>query len=364
MPDFAPPATPIPVAVLGATGSVGQRFVQLLDAHPWFHLAAVTGSQRSAGRPYGEATRWILDTPMPAAAAALTVRETATGLPARLLFSALGGDVAAEVERDLAAAGHLVVSNASAHRMDADVPLLVPEVNPDHLELAATQPFAGGGALLTNPNCSTIGLASALAPIHRAFGVDAVLVTTLQAVSGAGLPGVASLAILDNVIPFIGGEEEKLESELRKIFGRLEGDGAGDLRVEPASITVSAQCTRVPVSDGHTECVSFRLRREATAADLRRVLAAHSGEPQRLGLPSAPRPALVVLDADDRPQPRLDRGRGGGMTTTVGRLRPCPVLGWKLVLLSHNTVRGAAGGSLLVAELAVARGLLPTQGGA
>jgi len=358
MTPFTPPKTPIPVAVLGATGSVGQRFVQLLDGHPWLELAVVTGSERSLGRPYGEAARWILDTPMPAAAAALTVRETAPGLPAPLVFSALGGDVAGPLERDLAQAGHLVVSNASAHRMDADVPLLVPEVNADHLALAAAQRFAAGGAILTNPNCSTIGLVSALAPIHRAFGLDAVLVTTLQAVSGAGLPGVASLAILDNVIPFIGGEEEKLESELRKILGRLAGAGPDDYRVEPASITVSAQCTRVPVSDGHTECVSFRLRKEASLRGLRRALAEHEGEPQRLRLPSAPRPAVVVLDDADRPQPRLDRGRGGGMTTTVGRLRPCPVLGWKLVLLSHNTVRGAAGGALLVAELALARGLL------
>lgn len=355
-------ASKIPVGVLGATGSVGQRFVELLADHPWFTLAAVTGSQRSAGRRYGEAARWVQGSAPPPAAAGLTVAETAPGLPCRLLFSALGGDVAGPLESDLAAAGHTVVTNASSHRMDPDVPLVVPEVNPDHLELVRRQRFAAaGGALIANPNCSTIGLVLMLAPLVAAFGVREVSVVTLQAVSGAGLPGVPSLAILDNVVPYIGGEEDKLEREPAKILGRPTAAADG---VEPAAIAISAQCNRVPVIDGHLECVSLRLGEEAgevEAADLETALAGFRGEPQRLGLPSAPARPIEVAGEPDRPQPRLDRLRGGrarGMAVTVGRVRRCRLLGWKLAVLSHNTLRGAAGGALLVAELAVARGLV------
>lgn len=349
-PAFAP-ASRIPVGILGATGTVGQRFIQLLADHPWFEVAVLTASERSVGKRYLDATRWILDTPPPAAVAAMVIQATAPPLGPRLLFSALDGDVAGPLESELADAGHVVVTNAKSHRMAADVPLLVPEVNADHLELVRGR--AGGGAILANPNCSTIGLVLALAPLHRAFGVEKVHVVTLQAVSGAGLPGVPSLAILDNVIPYIGGEEDKVETEPRKILGRLAG-GA----ITYAAMTISAQCTRVPVLDGHTECVSVGLGRKASLAEVRVALDTFSGEPQRLQLPSAPQPAVVVLDEPDRPQPRLDRNRGAGMAATVGRLRTCPLLDYRFVVLSHNTVRGAAGGAILVAELAVAKGLL------
>lgn len=343
----------VPVGVLGATGSVGQRFVSLLADHPWFELVAVTGSERSAGRRYGDAVRWMLADPPPPAAAELAVLAPGQALPCRLLFSALTADVAGPAEAELARAGHLVVSNAGSHRMDSDVPLVVPEVNPDHLELARRQGF-GGGAILTNPNCSTIGLVLALKPLADAFGVAEVSVVTMQALSGAGLPGVPSMAILDNLIPFIGGEEEKVESESRKILGRLGPGG-----VAPAEIVISAQCNRVAVLDGHTECVSLRLAKEATAEEIAAALAGFTAEPQHLGLPSAPLPPIHVTARPDGPQPRLDRDRGRGMAVTVGRLRPCPLFGWKMVVLSHNTLRGAAGGALLLAELAVAKGLLP-----
>ncbi len=349
----------IPVAVLGATGSVGQRFVTLLARHPWFEIAALTASERSAGRPYGEAVSWMQTQALPPNIAALEVLPTAPAalpkdgrLSCRLLFSALGSKVADEVEAELASAGHLVVSNAGSHRMDADVPLVVPEVNPDHLGLTGCQPYEG--AIITNPNCSTIGLVMALKPLADAFGVSQVQVVTLQAISGAGIPGVPSMAIVDNLIPWINNEENKIEEETCKIFGRLDG-GA----IEPAPITVSAAVNRVPVIDGHTECVSVRLGREASREELHQALASFTALPQELGLPSAPRRPIVVRDEPDRPQPRLDRDAGGGMAATVGRLRPCPILDYKFVVLSHNTLRGAAGGALLLAELAVAQGLVP-----
>lgn len=359
----APRAPKIPVAVLGATGSVGQRFVSLLARHPWFELAALTGSERSAGRPYGEAVRWMQEEPLPAAAADLTVVATEPGLPARLVFSALGGDIAGPRESELAAAGHLVVSNASSHRMDPDVPLVVPEVNPDHLGLVDHPGRQDGrGAILTNPNCSTIGLVMALKPLADAFGVERVSVVTLQAASGAGIPGVPSMALLDNVIPFIPGEEEKIEAETRKILGRLErGDPR---RIEPAALTVSAQANRVPVLDGHTLCVSVGLtRRPERSGELNVEAVADAfdrftGEPQRRRLPSAPERPLCVTARREGPQPRLDRGRGRGMAVTVGRIRPCPLLDVRFVAMVHNTVRGAAGGALLLAELAADRGLL------
>lgn len=347
------PVAKIPVAVLGATGTVGQRFVSLLVDHPWFELVALTGSERSAGRRYGEAVHWIQGSRLPPAVAEMVIDFDRPSRPVALAFSALTSDVAGPLETSLAEEGLFVVSNASSHRMDPDVPLVVPEVNPDHLALVRHQRFPGGGALATNPNCSTIGLVLALKPLHDAFGLEAVSVVTMQAVSGAGLPGVPSLAIVDNVIPWIGGEEEKLESETLKILGRLD-----EATVSPATIAVSAQCNRVPVLDGHLECVSFRLATEATAEEIAAVLTAFSGEPQALALPSAPSPPILVADRLDRPQPRLDRDAGRGMAVTVGRLRPCPLLGWKMVLLSHNTVRGAAGGALLVGELAMAQGLI------
>jgi len=340
-----------PVAVLGATGAVGQRFVSLLAEHPWFELAALFASPRSAGRPYGEACAWHLEGPLPSAAAKLEVRSTGEDPPCRLVFSALGADVAGPLETRLAAAGHFVVSNARSHRMDPDVPLVVPEVNPDHLDLVAAQAWEGG--LVTNPNCSTIGLVIALKPLADAFGLRRVLVVTLQALSGAGLDGPSAWAMTDNLVPVISGEEEKLERETGKILGRLEG-GA----ISAHAARVSAQCTRVPVLEGHTECVSVELEREASSEEVALVLAAFRAEPQELALPSAPERPIEVLADPDRPQPRLDRYRGDGMAVSVGRVRPCGVLGHKLVALSHNTLRGAAGGSILLAELAVARGLV------
>lgn len=374
----------IPVAVLGATGSVGQRFVSLLAGHPWFQIAALTGSKRSAGRPYGEAVSWMQEEPLPSTAADLTVVATEPGLPAPLVFSALGGDIAGPLESELAGAGHLVVSNARSHRMDPDVPLVVPEVNPDHLELVHRQGRGDEhGAILTNPNCSTIGLVMALAPLAAAFGVERVSVVTLQATSGAGIPGVPSMALLDNVIPYIPGEEEKMEVETRKILGRLAtGDSAlgdaqagnGEPRIEPAAITVSAQANRVPVVDGHTLCVSVALTRrperdgergrELDSDALATAFDGFIGEPQRRRLPSAPRRPVRVTDRPEGPQPRLDRRRDGGMAVTVGRIRPCPLLDARFVALVHNTLRGAAGGALLLAELAVDRGLLGAPAGA
>ncbi|HUP22666.1 MAG TPA: aspartate-semialdehyde dehydrogenase [Thermoanaerobaculia bacterium] len=354
------PRPRIPVGVLGATGTVGQRFLSLLADHPWFRVVAVTGSDRTVGKRYGEAVQWILPGDVPAEAAALTVLPTAPDLAGAdgkeipLLFSALGSDVAGPAEAELRDAGYFVVSNAGSHRMDHDVPLVVPEVNGDHLEILRGR--KGRGAIATNPNCSTIGLVLALRPLHDRFGIEAVNVVTLQAVSGAGLPGVASLQILDNVIPYIPSEEEKIESETCRILGRLGGAGGGP-GIEPAPIAISAQCNRVPVLDGHTECVSVRLRDSAAPAQAAAALR-ELDPPGTRDLPSAPRPPIVVVEAADRPQPRLDRGRGRGMAVTVGRIRPCPVLDLRFVLLSHNTLRGAAGGALLVAEQAVAAGLV------
>ena len=343
---------PIPVAVLGATGLVGQRFVQLLDGHPWFELAALAASPRSEGRRYGEAVRWVLDTALPARAAELRLAAASPPLEAALVFSALDAEVAGAIETAFAASGALVVTNARNHRMDPDVPLLVPEVNPDHLALLERQDFGGGG-ILANPNCSTIGLVLALAPLERAFGVERVHVVTMQALSGAGLPGVAGMEAIDNLIPFIPGEEAKLESETNKILGVLAG-GA----VDPAALVISAQCNRVGVIDGHTECVSVEL---GSQVDERALLAAwrdFRSAPQELALPSAPQHPTIYLDDPAAPQPRRHRDLERGMAATIGRLTPCPVLGWRFVCLSHNTLRGAAGGALLAAELAVARGHL------
>jgi aspartate-semialdehyde dehydrogenase len=339
--------------VLGATGSVGQRFISLLSRHPWFEIAALTASERSAGKPYGEAVSWLQEEPLPPEIAAMEVLPTAPPLPCRMLFSALDSTAAQEAEPLLARAGHFVVSNAKSHRMGADIPLVVPEINPGHLALLDHQSF-GEGALVTNPNCSTIGLVLALKPLFDAFGIRRAHVVTLQALSGAGVPGVPSLAALDNVVPFIGGEEDKVENEPRKILGRF-AEGA----IEPAEMTISAQCNRVAVIDGHLECVSLELGRRASLEEVEAALEGFRGLPQELGLPSAPEHPVLLTREPDRPQPRLDRGRGAGMSATVGRLRPCPLFDYKFVVLSHNTLRGAAGGALLVAELALAMGRVP-----
>jgi len=347
----------IPVAVLGATGSVGQRFVQLLEHHPWFRLHEVVASERSAGKSYGEAADWRLETLLPGEAAALKVKPLGVRLESRLLFSGLDSAVAGEAEEQYANRGCVVVSNSKNHRMDPDVPLLLPEINADHLgSIERQQRRRGGrGYLITNSNCSTMGLALAIAPIERLIGIDQLHVTTMQAVSGAGYNGVASYAILDNVIPFISGEEEKIESEPRKILGRWNGESFID-----APIRISAQTNRVPVVDGHLMTISMKLRGggKPDFDAIRRALETFRGVPQELNLPSAPKHPIHYLDAPDRPQPRLDRDRERGMAVSVGRLRPCPLLDLRMVALVHNTIRGAAGAALLNAELLDAKGLL------
>lgn len=344
----------VEVGVLGATGTVGQQFVRLLANHPWFEATWMAGSERSEGKAYAEAASWKLSTPMPEAAARRVVQAPVPGSGPKLVFSALDASVAGEIERAFAEAGHLVVSNARNHRMDPLVPLLIPEINPDHLQLLQRQhaDYGWAGGIVTNSNCSTMFLAMALAPL-RAFGLTRCNVVTLQAVSGAGYPGVPSLDILGNVVPFIGGEEEKLEIEPQKILGSLAGD-----HVDPHPVVISAHTTRVPVIDGHTEMISVDFGDAVSAGDIREAFASFQGLPQQLGLPCAPAQPLVYLEAENRPQPRLDVERDNGMAVFIGRLRACPVLQHKFVALGHNTVRGAAGAALLNAELMQAQGLL------
>jgi len=348
----------IAVAVLGATGSVGQRFVQLLENHPWFELTDVVASERSAGKTYREAVDWRLDTLLPKSTADLTVKPLGAELTAKLLFSGLDSAVAGEAEEDYANRGCVVVSNSRNHRMDADVPLLIPELNADHLGAVETQRKrrGGKGCIVTNPNCSTIGLAMAIAPIERLYGITQLHVTTMQAISGAGYPGVPSIAILDNVIPYIGGgEEEKIESEPRKILGGWDGS-----RFTDAPFRISAQVNRVGVIDGHLMSISLKLRDDKVMnlERLRNDIESFAGEPQKLGLPSAPKQPLHFLEEIDRPQPRLDRDRERGMSVSIGRMRPCPLLDLRMVALVHNTIRGAAGAAILNAELMKAKGLL------
>ncbi|HNX20222.1 MAG TPA: aspartate-semialdehyde dehydrogenase [Acidobacteriota bacterium] len=352
---MAVPSRKIPVAVLGATGLVGQRMISLLDGHPWFELAEVAASERSAGRPYAEAADWKLPGGAPRAAARMIVKPCdPRRVEAAVVLSALDSSVAGEVETAFRAAGRAVVTNAKNHRADDDVPLVVPEINADHLALIDVQRRRHGGFIVANANCSVIPLAIALAPLQRAAGVKRAIVTTLQAASGAGYPGVPSLDLIDNVVPYIGGQErEKIESEPLKILGALAGD-----RVAPAPITISAQVHRVPVIDGHLVSAHVETERPLDVAAARAALASFRGAPQELGCPSAPDPVCVVLDAIDRPQPRLDREAGRGMAVTIGQLRACPVLGLHLSVLGHNTLRGAAGGTLLVAETLAAQGRL------
>ena len=340
------------VGILGATGAVGQKLVAMLAGHPWFEVTALAASERSAGRRYRDAVHWLEPVALPEGAGDLVVQRVAPPLSCDLVLSALDAATAREAEPAFAAAGTPVVSNASAFRMHPRVPLVIPEVNPDHLDLVATQEY-GGGFIVTNPNCSTVGLAAALKPLDDAFGVEAAQVTTLQAVSGAGYPGVPALDILGNVIPCIDGEEAKLETEPGKLLGKLAGGS-----IEPAPVRISAQTTRVPVVDGHLLTVSVRLGTRAGAAEARRALAEYRSPIADLSLPSAPARFLAVLDGDAAPQPRLHAWLGGGMTVAVGRVRPCPVLDVRFVVLVHNTVRGAAGAAILNAELLVARGLV------
>jgi aspartate-semialdehyde dehydrogenase len=341
----------IPVAILGATGTVGQKFIVLLQGHPQFEITELVASPRSAGKAYRDAASWKQDIPVPADIAVMTVKSLDEALESRILFSGLDSSVAGEAETRFAEAGHIVISNSKNHRMDGDVPLVIPEINPDHFEIIRSQPYKG--AIVTNSNCSTMFLAMTLAPIHRAFGIEAVQVTTMQAISGAGYPGVPSLDILGNVVPYIGGEEDKLETEPQKILGTLsEG------RIVPADFVVSAQCNRVPVFDGHTESLSIKLRRSAGVEEIKQVLREFRGMPQQKGLHSAPKQAIIVTEEADRPQPARDIWLEGGMSTVVGRVRECPVMDVKMTILGHNTVRGAAGAAILNAEAMVALGYL------
>jgi aspartate-semialdehyde dehydrogenase len=345
----------VPVAVLGATGSVGQRFVQLLARHPWFRVSELVASDRSTGKRYGDATDWRLDASMPEEARDLVVQDYDAALDSPVVFSALPGEVAGEIEQRMAREGRALFSNTSTHRMDPDVPLLIPEVNPGHVAALEAQRRNRGwsGLLVTNPNCSAIHLVLALKPLHDAFGIDALSVTTMQAVSGAGYPGVPSLDMIDNVVPFIPNEEEKMTEETMKLLGGYDGGFV------PAEITMSAHCNRVPVRDGHTECVSIRLNGDPSLDEVADALASFRGRPQELDLPSAPKQPVVVRSERNRPQPVLDRDAERGMASVVGRIRPCPLLGVKFVVLGHNTIRGAAGASILNAELFKLEGLLP-----
>ncbi len=343
------------LGILGATGTVGQRMISLVDGHPQFEVTAVAASHRSQGRPYAEAVEWRLPGQMPAAVRSLPVRSPEPPLDCDVVLSSLPAEVAGDVETQFAEAGYPVISNSSSHRMDQGVPLVVPEINPEHLALL--ERCQGRGFIVTNPNCSTIMLALVLAPLHARFGVEAAVVTTMQAISGAGYPGVASLDIVDNVVPFIANEEEKIERETLKILGREEGG-----TVRPADFALSAQCHRVPVVDGHMAAVRVRLGRPAEPRDLSEAFTSFRGLPQQLALPSAPACPILVRDEPDRPQPRLDRDAGGGMSVTVGRITRDRVLGHRFVVLSHNTIRGAAGAALLNAELLLARGRLGGHG--
>ena len=346
-------STKIDVGVLGATGMVGQQFIARLARHPWFSVRWLAASERSEGKAYDAAAPWRLATPMPEAVRGMTVDGCVPGRGPKVVFSALDAAAADQLEHAFAAAGHVVLSNARTHRMDPLVPLLIPEVNAEHLVLLDRQRGAKGwpGAIVTNPNCATIVLAMALAPL-RPFDIRRVNVTTMQAVSGAGYPGVPSLDILGNIIPFIGGgEEEKIETETLKILGEPTGR-------TPHAAVVSAQVNRVPVIDGHTMTVSVELGARPSPDDVQAAMRAFRGRPQDLKLPTAPCPALNVMNETNRPQPRLDADLGDGMTVSVGRIRSCPVLGTRFVALGHNTIRGAAGASVLNAELMHAEGKL------
>ena len=345
--------------ILGATGMVGQRIVKLLADHPWFELTAVAASERSTGKSYLEATRWHLEGPLPERARGLVVKDLDPRLACDFVFSALDSSVAGEAEERFARAGYPVVSNSRNHRMDPDVPLLIPEVNASHLECIPIQQKNRGydsGFIVTNPNCSTAGLVLVLKPLADAFGLEKVFVVTMQAVSGAGYPGVPSLDALANVVPFISGEEEKMEAEPQKLLGKWDGR-----RFIDAGLGISAHCNRVPVVHGHLECVSVRLKKTATIEEVREALRTFEVPEELQGLPTANKRPVVVHDAEDRPQPRKDVNTGHGMSAVVGRVRECPLLDVKLTLLSHNLLRGAAGAALLNAELLAARGLLKSR---
>lgn len=341
--------TKIPVAILGATGVVGQKFVELLTLHPWFEIVAVTASDKSVGKRYKEVSNWRMVTSLDPKIAEYIVLPTKPDLPCKLVFSALDSSVAKEIEEEFAKRGYIVVSNASSHRMREDVPLLIPEVNPEHLELLTTQHYSNG-SIITNPNCNVVGICMALKPLATFFGIEKVHVTTMQAISGAGYPGVASYDILDNLIPFIAGEEEKVEKEPLKILGEYR-KGA----ITPYPVSMSAGSARVPVTDGHMAFISLQLDVKTTKEEILRSWQEFKG----IDLPSAPKEPLVYFEEDRFPQPKLHRNLNQGMSVAIGRLRKCNLFDWKFVVLSHNTVRGAAGCAILNAELMVKKGYVP-----
>lgn len=347
----------IPVAVLAATGSVGQRFIQLLDNHPWFQVVAVTGSDRSIDQPYAKVCRWLLADPIPQSVRELVVLPTdpSSTKNTPLVFSALPADIAREVEPEFARAGISVCSNASAYRRELDVPILLPEVNPSHLDVIEFQRLQRNwkGCIVTNSNCTSTGLTVALKALQDAFGLTKLFAVSMQALSGAGYPGVPSLDILDNVIPYIGGEEDKVEWETRKMLGNVAGS-----EIELANFTVSAHTNRVAVSDGHMVCASVEFENKAPITEVIEVVRSYQAPEISRTLPSAPNPVIIYREEDDRPQPRLDRMAGRGMATVVGRIRPDPLFDFKFVVLSHNTIRGAAGGSIYNAELMVSKGMI------
>jgi aspartate-semialdehyde dehydrogenase len=343
------------VAILGATGAVGQRFVQLLERHPWFEVSALTGSDRSVGRRYGETCKWVLTGSIPSYAREMIVLPSEAGFDGRLVFSALPSDQAGDIEPALAKAGHAICSNASTHRMWEDVPLLIPEVNPDHTRLIEVQQKNRGwnGFIVTNPNCTSTGLTIAFRALHDAFGIQRAFIVSMQAISGAGYPGVSSMDILDNVIPNIPGEEEKVESEPRKMLGKFNGR-----EIEFARMKLSAHTNRVPVMDGHLVVSSVEFAQAVQPGEAVRVMADFKAPESVAGLPSAPNPVIIVREEADRPQPRRDRDEGNGMASVVGRVRADPLFHVKFANLSHNTIRGAAGGAILNGELLKAEGLL------
>jgi aspartate-semialdehyde dehydrogenase len=344
----------IEVGILGGTGMVGQHFIRFLQGHPWFKLVWLGASDRSAGKRLSDATAWRLDGDMPDEAARLTVYDSKPGSAPQLVFSAMDASVATEIEREFAGAGHTIVSNSRNHRMEEDVPLMIPEINPGHLGLIPAQRKHRGwkGMIVTNPNCSTITLTLALAALKK-FGIHRVVATTLQAVSGAGYPGVASMDIVANVVPFVSSEEEKMQQETQKILGEISGG-----KSVPHAAKVSAHCNRVAVVDGHTVTTSVELESKPSLEDARQAIETFRGLPQERNLPSAPPQPVIYMPQQDRPQPRRDAERENGMAVFVGRLRECPVLDLKFVACGHNTIRGAAGAAVLNAELMVSEGLL------
>lgn len=339
----------IAVAVLGATGTVGQKFISLLVDHPFFEVKELVASPRSAGNPYKDVCSWKQDIFIPTNLQQMIVKSTDDTLESPILFSGMDSSVAGPIEENYAHAGHIVISNSKNHRMDSDVPLIIPEINPDHFELVQKQPYKGG--IITNSNCSTMFLTMALAPLYKTIGIEAVAVTTLQAITGAGYPGVPSMDILGNVVPYIGGEEDKMETEPQKILGKLEGNA-----VIPATINISAHCNRVPVFDGHLETLSIKFKRKTSVEEVKGLMDSFRGVPQDLKLPFAPEKPILVMEEPDRPQPARDVWKNKGMSTCVGRIRECPVMDIKMVILGHNTVRGAAGAAILNAETYVKKG--------